>query len=374
MKSIFFIVFIALYLAGNYYVFYRAWVAMPPSTIGYSILIAIAAIVIISPILFFSVGDYLPIWLSSTLYTIGTSWICIFLYALLFNLIKDLIRISHLIPQDALHKYTRDNWAGFTLMVGFVLMLMICGYLKYRTKDRVEIVVNVEKKIEKKDSLKVVAISDLHLGYSISANELKGWVETINKEKPDIVIIAGDIIDNSVRPLNAGDFAKNLREIKAPLGIYACLGNHEYISGVEASKKFIADAGIKLLQDNVALIDSSFYIVGRDDRSNIKRKPLSHLVENLDKSKPIILLDHQPMKLEDAEKNGIDFQFSGHTHQGQIWPISLITDHMYEVSHGYLKKGDATNIYVSSGIGIWGGKFRIGTQSEYVVVNIKGKK
>lgn len=365
-----FILFLVLYLLGNVYVFYRAWVAMPPSTIGYSILIAIGILVTLSPIIFFTLGEQLPVGVSTVLYKIGTAWLCIFLYFFMFILLKDLLAISHLIPKDAVSKYTKDNWAGFSLMVGFVLMLMICGYLKYRSKDRVEVPIALEKSIGNRDSLKIVAISDLHLGYGIGAGELQDWIKLINAENPDLVVIAGDIIDSSPRPLKAGNYAQYFKEIKAP--IYACLGNHEYISGIETSIQFIEDAGIHLLRDSATLIDDSFYILGRDDWSNFRRKPLADLVQDLDKSKPIIMLDHQPHRLEDAEKNGIDVQFSGHTHHGQIWPISLITDRMFENSHGYSKKGN-TNVYVSSGIGIWGGKFRIGTQSEYAVITIHKK-
>ena len=87
-------------------------------------------------------------------------------------------------------------------------------------------------------------------------------------------------------------------------------------------------------------------------------------------NKYTILLDHQPYHLEQAEQSGIDFQFSGHTHEGQVWPISLITHSTYECDFGPWQRGD-TQYYISSGLGIWGGKFRIGTRSEYLVVNIK---
>ena len=125
---------------------------------------------------------------------------------------------------------------------------------------------------------------------------------------------------------------------------------------------------INLLRDSSVLIDDSFYLVGRDDRTNINRKSLKELIENLDKTKPILVLDHQPYHLEESEINQVDIQFSGHTHQGQIWPISLLTNALFEKSHGYLKKGN-THYYVSSGIGIWGGRYRIGTYSEYVVID-----
>ena len=110
--------------------------------------------------------------------------------------------------------------------------------------------------------------------------------------------------------------------------------------------------------------------MGRDDRMNRRRRPLKDLVASADKSKYLILLDHQPYHLEQAEREGIDFQFSGHTHHGQVWPISWITDMMYECAFGTYQRS-STNYYVSSGMGIWGGKFRIGTHSEYLVLTIE---
>jgi len=381
MKSImFFIIVIILYLLANFYVFHHIWVAMPPTFIGRIALISFATVAIFSFFISFIAGDSLPIGLTSFLYKVGTAWLFILIYFFMVMAAKDLFglanRLFHFMPSDAITRYTKDNWIGLGLMVGFITLLMLCGYLKYQWKVRVELPVQMYKTMGDSISsrpLRIVAISDLHLGYGIGKGELEKWIELINAENPDIVFIAGDIIDNNVRPLNAGNFAESFHKIKAPLGIYACPGNHEYISGFPESLNFIEKTGIHLLRDSVALVDSSFYVIGRDDRSNPKRKPLKDLVEGLDKSKPIFMLDHQPYNLEEAEAYGIDLQFSGHTHQGQVWPISLITKSIYEKDHGFIKKGNA-NIYVSSGIGIWGGKFRIGTQSEYVVIDVNKKK
>lgn len=371
-----YVIIVLLYLLGNYYVFHHLWVAMPPNLVGRISIVSFAVIAVFSFFIVFLFGNSMPIGLTRFLYTVGTSWLFIMLYFFIFFLVNDLIGVSnrflHFMPSDAITRYTKDNWVGLTFMVGFITMLMICGYLKYTWKVRVDVPIQLSKTLSHRDSLKIVAISDLHLGYGIGKKEFEGWIEKINNENPDIVIIGGDIIDSSVRPLIADDVASSFHKIKAPLGIYACLGNHEYLSGSSESMNFIKQTGVNLLKDSVTEIDSTFYIIGRDDKMNPKRKSLEQLTEGLDKTKPIILLDHQPFHLEDAENNGIDLQFSGHTHRGQVWPISLVTDAIYEVSHGYKQKGD-THVIVSSGIGIWGGKFRIGTQSEYVVITLKGK-
>lgn len=375
-----FIAFLVVYLLANFYVFYHIWIAMPATTVGRTALVSVAIIAVASLFITFLIGESLPVWMTTFFYKVGTAWLFIMLYFFLIMAVKDLFgltnRLFHFMPDDAITRYTKENWVGLGFMVGFVFLLMLCGYLKYQWKVKVDLPIQIYKTMGDSTntrSLKIVAISDLHLGYNIGKKEFEGWVNTINAENPDIVLIAGDMIDNSVRPLNKGHFEEIFHKIKAPYGIYACLGNHEYLSGINNSLDFLNKTGINLLRDSVALVDSSFYVVGRDDKSNPNRKPLKDLVAGLDKTKPILLLDHQPYDLEEAEACGIDFQFSGHTHQGQVWPISMITKKIYEDDHGFLKKGN-TNIYVSSGIGIWGGKFRIGTQSEYVVVDINKKE
>ena len=210
-------------------------------------------------------------------------------------------------------------------------------------------------------------ISDLHLGYHNSRNEFAKWVDKLNAEQPDLILIAGDVIDISIRPLIEEGTAEEFRRLKAP--IYACLGNHEYYSGEPLAQKFFDEAKIKLLRDK-AVVDNDICIVGRDDRTNPLRMSVRKLMQQADTSKYIILLDHQPYHLELAERAGVDFLFSGHTHHGQVWPISWITDAIYECAYGTHQRGN-TQYYVSSGIGIWGGKFRIGTQSEYVVATLE---
>jgi predicted MPP superfamily phosphohydrolase len=255
--------------------------------------------------------------------------------------------------------------------LAFVLtVVFVYGYFNYHNKQRVEINLTINKPI---NPLKIVAISDLHLGYNIGKAELDEWIKFINLEKPDLVLIAGDIIDNHIE----GVVKKKISfdKIKSRYGVYACLGNHEYIgssSKITQSLDFIKDAKITVLRDTALLINNEFYLIGRDDRTNSKRKSLPELLQTLDTTKPFILLDHQPFNLYDTEKNGIDLQVSGHTHSGQLMPFSWIINLMYENPHGYLRKGNS-HIYVSSGIGIWGGKFRIGTRSEYTVINLTQK-
>jgi predicted MPP superfamily phosphohydrolase len=155
--------------------------------------------------------------------------------------------------------------------------------------------------------------------------------------------------------------------LKAP--VFACLGNHEYYSGEPEARNFYERAGIRLLQDSCVTF-GDLCIIGRDDRTNRHRAPLQELMAKAECGKYCIVIDNQPYHLEEAEQAQVDFQFSGHTHHGQIWPISWITERLYECAFGQHQRG-GTCYYVSSGLGIWGGKFRIGTRSEYVVATLK---
>jgi predicted MPP superfamily phosphohydrolase len=329
-------------------------------------LIGIGVFVVAAPFIAGFAGGFLPKQLSVLLSRIGTSCFFILIYFLLLFLIMDLIRITRLFP---IEKFMYNNWLSLILVVLSVSIVIVSGYCIYLNKKRVELNIAMDK-LETGTDIKIVAISDLHLGYNIGSNELTHWIGLINKENPDIVLIAGDIIDNDVRPLYEQNMDSLFREIKSRYGVFTIIGNHEYFN--PKSIDFIHDAGITLLRDSAVVIDSKFYVVGRDDKSNKDRETLDTMIKNLDSSKPVILLDHQPIELYKAEKNNIDLQISGHTHHGQIFPLSLITKALYENAYGYLKKGNS-HIYVSSGIGIYGGKFRIGTRSEYVVIHLRNK-
>ena len=252
------------------------------------------------------------------------------------------------------------------LDLGRLFGLFTYGYVHYYHKVRVEMTLQSRKPLPQPS--KFVLLSDMHLGYHNTRHDLAKWVDFINAEHPDVVLIAGDIVDFSIQPLLKAGMAAEFRRFNAP--VYACLGNHDYYAGEENSERFYREAGIHLLRDTAVAIGKGITIVGRDDRTNTHRKPLNEMMKTVDGTQYTILLDHQPYHLEAAERQHVDFQFSGHTHNGQVWPINWIESAIYEKAYGRLEKGE-THYYVSSGIGIWGGKFRIGTQSEYVVLTLQ---
>ena len=379
MWIVWMLAFILMPILGIVYVSWHIWTLLPLPAIwrgGAVGLFVLAFLLMFAS--FLGINERLPLTLSKVVYEVGNSMIMILLYLVLIFVVMDLCRFAHIIPKTWLYQngYTA---VGITC---FMVFLLGYGYWHFQDKCRQELTLKTSKAVSDtamnktgvgepstKAQKKIVMLSDLHLGYHIDRKEFARWVDIINAEHPDLILIGGDIIDISVRPLLLENVAEEFHRLKAP--VYACLGNHEYYASEPKAKEFYDKAGVVLLRDRVANVDG-ITIIGRDDRTNPHRKSLKELMKQVDRNHYMILLDHQPYHLEEAEKAGIDFQFSGHTHDGQVWPISWITKSMYEKSFGYLKKGN-TEYYVSSGMGIWGAKFRIGTRSEYVVATLGGE-
>ncbi len=354
--------FMVLPLLAVVYIVWHVWVLLPLSALWKSLIIAVG--VCCFALLFASVArkfDSLPLPVAQAAYEIGTSSIIILLYLVMLFLVLDLGRLVHLVPRSLLYHNWQSALAIFVLIFGIFLY----GNLHYKNKVRVPLELKSSKPLPKE--YRIVMLSDLHLGYHNPRKELARWVDMINQEKPDFILVAGDIIDGSMRPLLEEKMHEEFLRLKAP--VYACLGNHEYYAGSPEAQQFYKDAGIHLLIDEAVVIDSVITVIGRDDVTNRRRKTVEDLVMPY-KGTYIIVLNHQPYSLERAEAAGVDFQLSGHTHRGQVWPISWITDHVYECSWGSHQRSH-TQYYVSSGLGIWGGKYRIGTQSEYVVATLR---
>lgn len=356
------IVFFALPLLGAAYVSWRIWHLLPWGSFVSSLAIVLVWLGLALMICNLVIGlDRMPMALARTMYEVGFSWPFVMLYLFLIFLVLDLGRLVRVVPQS----FVIHNLPTMVGIAIVMVVLLVGANIHYQNKKRVSLTLSTTKNVS--TPTKIVLVSDLHLGYHNPRKELKRWVDMINLEQPDMILIAGDIIDSSVRPLIEEGMAEEFRRLKAP--VYACLGNHEYYSGEPKARQFYDEAGLHLLIDSVAVV-GDVCVIGRDDRTNSHRSALGKIMRQADKSKYTILLDHQPYHLEQAERAGVDFQFSGHTHHGQVWPISLITDMVYENAFGSCQKG-ATHYYVSSGIGIWGGKFRIGTQSEYIVAELR---
>lgn len=373
---------LAAYLMGNLYIFFRGWQsvtsicallnaskgALAASRIVYAVLFWIAAASLF--IAMFSRNGGIPSWLQGGMYNVGSVWLVFTLYMVLALLLVD---ISSLVFHFNKAPY------GFCTALAFTVLLLVGGYLNYRNPDveKVEIVVgkgnagSVQDGTSGEVRKRIVAISDVHLGYATGKKDLQRYVELINSLHPDIILIAGDLIDNSIAPVRQQRMQEELCNLSAPDGIYMALGNHEYISGVDEVADFLMETPVVLLRDSTVTLPCGLSIVGCDDRSNRNRIDVEQLLQDVDGQQgAVILLDHQPYDIALKDSLGVDIQFSGHTHRGQVWPMSLLVDGMYEQSHGY-RKWNNSHVIVSSGLSLWGPPFRIGTSSDLWVIDVK---
>lgn len=381
MKLWNFVIFISIvflvYASLNYYIFARGLQALPkgsPLRTYYIILFILIA-------LSFLAGRILENFMLNTftdvLVWIGSFWLAFILYFFLFAVLFDVLRLLNhffgIFPSFISQNYEKAKLISLISVIIITSTTVIFGYINFLNPRTLNLNITMPKKSSKLSSLNIVVASDIHLGTIVGKKQLNEFVEKANALNPDIILLPGDIFDEDIGPIIKNNLGEDLEKLKAKYGVYAVTGNHEYIGGVEPAVEYMEKHGIDIIRDEAILIDSSFYIVGREDRSinqfsGTKRKELSEITKDIDKNYPAILMDHQPFELNLARENGIDLQLSGHTHHGQLWPLNYITSAIYEISWGYKKIGD-THYYVSSGYAGWGPPVRTGSRTE--LVNIK---
>lgn len=374
----FFTVFGTLWFLVNFYIFRHGWNALPQAspwrTVYLTGFLYFALAYILSRILDRMVGDnFLVNFLSWT----GSYWFAALLYLFLAVFLIDLARLSnHFIPWYP--SFVTRDYPAFKLMLlgftaGIVVLILLAGTINAALPVLRKVPLHINKNAPVKE-LKIAMASDIHFGTMIRQKKLNRLVQMMNDAKPDIIILAGDLMEEQ-KPWIKRDLGAPLRNLKAPLGVWAVTGNHEYINGVVPAVHYFENLGIKMLRDTVVNPAGWFLLAGRDDKdeerfSGKRRKPLLEILNGTDSRLPLILVDHQPLRLKEAIQAGVDLQLSGHTHDGQMWPFNYLIDAMYEVGHGYLKK-DNFQIYVSNGYGTWGPPVRIGNRPEVVLLTLQ---
>lgn len=361
---------------------------------------------------------------------IGNYWLGVLLYMILIIVVADVVRLVLLhilhIDREKLCTPRVRRIVGRACMA-LILAVSVLGVVNAGIVRTTPYEITVNKQAGRIDSLKVVLAADLHLGYNIGVRQMQKMVEKINEQDADLVVFAGDIFDNEWEAVEKPDeIAEILRGIRSKYGVYACYGNHDveepilagFTFGGSESKQsstemdaFLEQANIRLLQDEGVLIDGSFYLYGRPDAqrpgaaavgdaagaeanegtaqatsaqtvsgqspqnqtagaSEYTRLTPAEITQGMDKSKPILVIDHQPRELAELAAAGVDVDLCGHTHDGQMFPANIIVKLTWKNSYGYLKEGQMHNI-VTSGVGLFGPNMRVGTKAEICPIAIR---
>ena len=378
---LFFSVVLALYAAVNFYIFIRGWQALPNGSIIRKIYLYVFIFVSLSFILGRILEKYYLSVFSDILIWIGSFWFAAILYFLLIVIFFDVLRTINsstpVYPSFATFNYGVTKQIIFLFSVFLVGGILTYGYYNSKNIKIQSLEYNIQKNCGELKELKIAMLSDLHLGTIIGSARLEDIVNKTNSLNPDIILLAGDVVDEDLAPVIRNNLGEMLKNFKSKYGTYAITGNHEYIGGVEEACEYLNAHNIIMLRDSVVKIDNAFYLIGREDKdisrfSDRKRKSLNELIKDADKSCPLILLNHQPFDLDESVKSEIDLQLSGHTHNGQIFPLNFITKLIFELSSGYTKKGQ-THFYVSTGVGTWGPPVRIGNSPEIVEIKLTFK-
>lgn len=376
---IFFSIILVVYGAVNFYIYIRGLQAIPagsPWRLWFSLIFwVLASTFILARIL----ERTYPCLFTGVITWIGSFWLGFMLFFFMVIVLIDMARLFnsflHFFPLSFYADLSHTRIVILLIVLGLSFIFVAVGFINARIPRIKELNLTISKPSATPGELTIVMASDIHLGTIIASRKANRLVEKINALDADLVLFAGDIVDEDLAPVINNNLGEALGRIKARLGVYAITGNHEYIGGAGPAVEYLEKHGIRMLRDTSVLINDQFYLVGRDDRdkprfSGKPRRELKEIMLTVDTAFPVILMDHQPFNLEKHALMGIDLQLSGHTHHGQVWPFNYITNAIYEISWGYKLIGN-THFYVSSGYGTWGPPLRLGNRPEIVKINLR---
>lgn len=321
----------------------------------------------------------------------GNYWLGVLLYLLLAVAFADALRLLlvHGLRLHSLRSARMHRIAG-CLCAAAILAVSVGGAVNARIVRVTPYEVTVNRSAGGLESLKVVLLADLHLGYNIGLAQMERMTALVNEQDADVIVLAGDIFDNEWEAVEQPErLAEILRGMRAKYGVYAVYGNHDVEEPILAGftfhsedKKqsspemdaFLESANIRLLRDEAVLLGGGVWLYGRPDaqrpgRGIETRKTPAELTEGLDGNRPILVLDHQPRELEELAAAGVDVDLSGHTHDGQLFPGNLTVRLVWENAYGYLRVGQLHSI-VTSGVGLFGPNMRVATRAEICPVTI----
>jgi len=377
---VFLFVALGIYGLTNFYILRRGWQALAGYPSPRTAFLAVFGLLILAYPLGRVMNGASRGVVSDVLIRSGSFYMALMLHLFLLLVVADLFRLANaflkFFPKDFAADTHKTGLIAFIAVMGIGLGVVAGGYVNALHLRLRTIEIDIDKPAGAGfRTLNIAMASDIHLGTVMGSRRLEKIVGRMNALEPDIVLLPGDIVDESVSRAEEEKMISCLRSIKAPMGIFSVPGNHEVYGGLEKNLEYLRRGGVRVLQDESVLVGGAFVLAGRKDptviQSKERRMPIREILEKTgaDPKLPTILLDHQPVRLIEAEEAGIDLQLSGHTHAGQLFPLNLINKKIWEKYWGYLRK-EKTQYYISCGVGTWGPPVRTGSIPEIVRIKV----
>jgi predicted MPP superfamily phosphohydrolase len=307
---------------------------------------------------------------------VGYTWMAILFLFFSVSIVIDLLRLlaylAGLLAGRSLSSLTSFTPYHFLVPFGLAIAISFYGYFEARNIQIERMTIESPKIPAEVGRLKIVQISDIHLGVVVGEARLKLILDIVKSEQPDLLVSTGDLVDGEM--CNLTEVVGMLREINPPYGKFAVTGNHEFYAGLEKALAFTEDAGFTILRAEGTTIGGFLNIVGVDDPqgksfglfADVSEK---ELLSRFSPNNFTLFLKHRP--LVDKEALGFfDLQLSGHAHKGQIFPFSLLTRLSYPTDDGCLKLEDGSYLCVSRGAGTWGPPIRFLAPPDVVVIEL----
>jgi uncharacterized protein len=296
-----------------------------------------------------------------------------FLVSICFDLIRLLFYLTQIVTGLDLTRFVGAHGPLFFVSAGLALAVTVYGCYEAATIHIEKVAIASDKISANPGRLRIVQISDLHLGLTSGEGRLRGIIETIKQAEPDVLVATGDIVD--VQAYHIDGLAVLFKEVKAPLGKFAVTGNHEFYAGIDGSIDFLEKAGFRVLRGEAVAPTTGLVVAGVDDyqvqiyeperRSRWEAEVLQGVPPGVFR----VLLKHRPIVSPEA-RNLFDVQLSGHTHKGQIFPFSVVTKFTYKTYAGLYELGGGSLLYVSRGTGTWGPPIRFLAPPEVTVFDV----
>ncbi len=228
--------------------------------------------------------------------------------------------------------------------------------------------VTIDKPLQ--EPMNIALVSDTHLGRWFGNRQIDKLVALIDTQNPDVVVIAGDVMNDTTIAYDKTNMHERLSKLTAPLGVYATLGNHDYLGYEEQIAEAVENAGIKVLDNESVLLNDEVWLIGRSDDNDPKRLSAIELLSGVNTDRPVIFLEHRPTAINKIKGLPVDLHLSGHTHGGQIFPLTILMQWFTPLAHG-AKQIEGTEFLVTSGYGIGPVPFRLGTRSEIWMISLQ---